>query len=562
MAAYDIPRSNSSKPHIIINTGTANYSTSIGLVGPNYKGYGEVIAKNFLYILENFANSIPPANPSEGQLWYDTSNPSSKVLRIFDQARWIPINGIWQQSAEPTYVKTGDLWIDTGSKQLRIYSGINWVTVGADFSQGFQTGNENTSLLGTDGIYHSVIVSYLNGDAITILSKESFKPIEVIDGFDNLIPGLNISNKPYDNLVPKIYGNASEASALSVTAPNAQTVSANNFLRKDIPQSLTESLVIDNNAGLRIGATSSTFLLQKVGSDARISSISPGSKILFSITSETGVPKSLVTIDGSGDNGRIGIGANNVNPVATLDVSGTLRVSNSATMASSLLVLKEFIAASTATITGPANFSNVSRFNGTMLSQAIVPLSTSTYDIGTQSIPFNNIYAGVVNAGYFSGNAETAKYLFTPTTFSASNGQVDLLPSSNFDGATNINFTATVTHKSIDQQPSTSTVSGSYSIAVSNNTDKLYKITKTDFLSDVSPGLSSSGMIMSWAGDVAPTGWALCDGATYNQSGLYNSLFSVIGIKYGSTAPGTFQVPNLTSLTATGPVTIKYIIRI
>ena len=72
----------------------------------------------------------------------------------------------------------------------------------------------------------------------------------------------------------------------------------------------------------------------------------------------------------------------------------------------------------------------------------------------------------------------------------------------------------------------------------------------------------SSGMIISWAGDTIPTGWALCNGASYNQSGTYNSLFSVIGIKYGSTAPGTFQVPNLTPLTATGSITINYIIRI
>ena len=69
-------------------------------------------------------------------------------------------------------------------------------------------------------------------------------------------------------------------------------------------------------------------------------------------------------------------------------------------------------------------------------------------------------------------------------------------------------------------------------------------------------------MIIPWAGDVVPTGWALCNGATYTQSGTYNSLFSVIGTRYGSTAPGTFQVPNLPPLTATGPVTINYIIRI
>jgi microcystin-dependent protein/uncharacterized protein YjbI with pentapeptide repeats len=54
-------------------------STSIGLPGRNYASYGEVVDTNFVHILESFADSVPPANPLQGQLWFDTS---SNRLRI------------------------------------------------------------------------------------------------------------------------------------------------------------------------------------------------------------------------------------------------------------------------------------------------------------------------------------------------------------------------------------------------------------------------------------------------------------------------------------------------
>jgi hypothetical protein len=54
------------------------------LVGRNYPGYGQAIAENFIHILENSASPVPPINPIEGQLWFDTSDPNNKKLRIND----------------------------------------------------------------------------------------------------------------------------------------------------------------------------------------------------------------------------------------------------------------------------------------------------------------------------------------------------------------------------------------------------------------------------------------------------------------------------------------------
>lgn len=63
-----------------IPDGTINTtSTSIGLPGRNYAGYGQTLDTNFVHQLENFADSTPPSNPIRGQLWYDTNSSSLKI---------------------------------------------------------------------------------------------------------------------------------------------------------------------------------------------------------------------------------------------------------------------------------------------------------------------------------------------------------------------------------------------------------------------------------------------------------------------------------------------------
>lgn len=57
-----------------IADGTINTSsTSLGLPGRNYAGYGQTLDTNFVHQLENFADSNPPANPLRGQLWFNTN---------------------------------------------------------------------------------------------------------------------------------------------------------------------------------------------------------------------------------------------------------------------------------------------------------------------------------------------------------------------------------------------------------------------------------------------------------------------------------------------------------
>lgn len=63
-----------------IPDGTINTtSTSIGLPGRNYAGYGQQLDTNFVHTLENFAASTPPPNPIRGQLWFNTNNSTLYV---------------------------------------------------------------------------------------------------------------------------------------------------------------------------------------------------------------------------------------------------------------------------------------------------------------------------------------------------------------------------------------------------------------------------------------------------------------------------------------------------
>lgn len=82
---YSVNYSDPRKSPIMVNLAELNSTTSLNLVGKNYTRYGEIIAENSLHLLENFAYKDPPANPTEGQLWY---NNEDTKLRLYDGTQW------------------------------------------------------------------------------------------------------------------------------------------------------------------------------------------------------------------------------------------------------------------------------------------------------------------------------------------------------------------------------------------------------------------------------------------------------------------------------------------
>ena len=67
----------------------------------------------------------------------------------------------------------------------------------------------------------------------------------------------------------------------------------------------------------------------------------------------------------------------------------------------------------------------------------------------------------------------------------------------------------------------------------------------TDFFSNGGTLVPPVGSIMMYAGSAAPTGWLMCDGASYLQAS-YPRLYGVVGIIYGGSFT-TFNVPDMRS---------------
>ena len=80
--AYTVNKSNSSaSPNAYtVQDGVVNTQTDLSFVGKGYAGYGELIAENFLHLMENFANTSAPTKPIQGQLWYDST--ANRLMKI------------------------------------------------------------------------------------------------------------------------------------------------------------------------------------------------------------------------------------------------------------------------------------------------------------------------------------------------------------------------------------------------------------------------------------------------------------------------------------------------
>lgn len=59
------------------------------------------------------------------------------------------------------------------------------------------------------------------------------------------------------------------------------------------------------------------------------------------------------------------------------------------------------------------------------------------------------------------------------------------------------------------------------------------------------------GTIMPYVGATAPTGWLLCDGASYSSTS-YPKLSALCGTKFGTASEGLFKVPDLKGRSITG----------
>jgi hypothetical protein len=108
-----------------VNEASLNVTTSLTFVGRNYSGYGSVIDQNFVYLLENFCNSVEPANSIHGQLWFDSA--SNQLNVNYDGSNFKGLAYLSTSNVQPTSLNVGDLWWN--GAQLAICDGTTYDTI-------------------------------------------------------------------------------------------------------------------------------------------------------------------------------------------------------------------------------------------------------------------------------------------------------------------------------------------------------------------------------------------------------------------------------------------------
>jgi len=156
MSSYFIDRSNSINPRIEVEENTTNTETSLVFPGKGIIPYAEIIAENFVKLLENFSSysSYPPENPVQGQLWYKTLSPvpinKSTYSGEYDSSQEYDPGLVVKYHDKFYYslteVTTGmfpdespDAWA-LYKYELMVYNGVEWDSI-AEKTTEFSIGN-------------------------------------------------------------------------------------------------------------------------------------------------------------------------------------------------------------------------------------------------------------------------------------------------------------------------------------------------------------------------------------------------------------------------------------
>jgi microcystin-dependent protein len=549
------------KVPITVFDNTSNTDTSITLPGRNVTGYGQIIAENFIRLLENFAGPSRPSNPVEGQLWYNTTN---EQLQIWDNVDWKAASNIQTSVAIPDAAasRKGDLWVDTNKQQLSIYSGNKWILVGPYVStiDGKRTGPIVETIIGSDNLDKTVVTFYIDDSPIIIISKDQFYPKADITGFtaQGIKPGVNITAETFVTGFPtRLLGIASSAEALRV---NDADVAASVFLRTDTINTTEFQFNVRNNSGITVGADS-TFNILSGSSGGKLYNSLAGGAIDIQ-TSKLGLPATILRVKGD----RVGI--NTLEPLAALDVTGDTIVSGTVNLTSATDAVN--VNSGALQVTGGASIKKKLVVGGNIDSQStlstrtVLPAVSNTYDIGTSELRYNNIYSKKITAqefdgaftGNISGNADTANALKNTTKF-VFKGAVTLKTDVVFDGSgtgTIKEFDTVLSLDFIANQTSLSTSTFDTSVLVyvprSLASNKLGRMTRDDFVGELGVPI---GTIMPFAGDIIPKGYLLCDGSEIFRN-QYSDLYNIILDKYvpsgyvwksGSEFQQYFKLPDL-----------------
>jgi len=543
--AYEVNYTdNVNKGVIVVEDGAINTETSLSFPGRSSTAYGQIIAENFLHLLENFANTTAPLRPVEGQLWYDNTDGVDQ-LKVYDGTTWVAAGGLKKATSQPAVSNSvaGDLWVNTDSQQLYLFTGTSWLLVGPSFSDGLLTGAQSEAIVGTDDNTYSVLIIKVEDKPVAIISTQEFIPKSAIPGFRTGIKaGFNISSTPIiGTQYLKYYGTAEKAEALVI---GTEPIAASNFLRGDVVSTTSYPLKVKANDGLVVG-TGEQINLKLVGEAGVIQHNTPGANFDF-VLREGSTNYTVMRIDSTQK-----VGINNTAPDEDLDVVGNVQISSKPTD-STTGVLKiestiesDDINAGSLIVKGGVGIAlNVNiggnvDVGGIITTGNIVPDGNSVRNIGNASTKYDQVYATTFYgnlqgnvSGTVTGRAGSADKLASATTFGI-NGDVEA-NSFAFDGQSGGSI------KTFDVRIRNSFISNKDVVYDVDNADEilvnkvigetgLYRVTKRNLLKSIP--LIPAGAIMPFGGIEAPAGWLLCDGSEVRKSD-YTILWESIGFNF------------------------------
>ena len=528
------------KGSITVVDNDTNSETTLSFPGRGETGYGSTVNTNFLHLLENFANTTAPLRPVEGQLWYDSTQGVDQ-LKVYDGTNWVASGGLKKASAAPAVANSsaGDLWVNTESQQLYLFTGSAWVLVGPDFSDGLLTGAQAQAIVGTDDITYNVLAIKVEDQPVIIISSQSFIPKVSIKGFRTGInPGMNIADEAIIGIQAlKYYGTAEKAEALVV---GSTSIPASNFLRGNAASSTDYQLSIKSNDGIKIGTAGQLSL----GIDENTGVIqhnTAGSSIDIRMRSGNLTP-TVISINSDGN-----VGFNNAAPEESVDVKGNIKISpktgeaETGVLQITSTINSTSIGTGSITTTGGigvalnAYIGGDVDVGGVLQTGNIAPDSNSVRNIGSSINKYDQIYAttffGNIQgnvSGTVSGRSGSSDRLASATTFALSG---DVAPSSfEFDGQTGGStktFAVSIADSFISNKEVTYDAGNADELLlnVTTGTTGVRRITKRNFLKTIP--LVPAGAMMPFGGEEAPTGWLLCDGSEVNKTD-YNALWIAI----------------------------------
>jgi len=379
----------------IVEDGTINTSLDIKLIGKNYAGYGEAQNENFVWLLENFANSTAPSRAVTGQLWFDTA---TKKLKFFDSVRWRIAGGSEVSNISPANLTEGDLWWDSINKQLKAYDGSSFVLVGPQGTGSHLTQMRSrtvTATIGTGGATHAIIEAIVNDATIFVISADDAYELDSnssITGFTVIRQGITLYNTHTDTFP----GQTQSSHRFWGTATNADRlggyVAGDFVLNSDLE---FDTLVKFGDVGFSVGLPNRRLWVYNDSSLVPTIHNKLSDTIVFKTTIgvTTNTPLKLVGLDllpGIHLTSNIGSSTLKYNRIFADSMSGT------ADQANSLNVGGTFRIASTAAS------------SGTIVARTSADETISGVNITAGSIKAN-FFVGTATAAYYADLAE--KYL-------------------------------------------------------------------------------------------------------------------------------------------------------